>query len=111
MALERATAHFHRDVILDLASYPAWVRYAIALGEYGGPFCTGVVLVEGAAVWIEAARRRSVRAWGFARVSWSVSFCVVVMVSAKMFIWTAARLCEPGPIDDGYILGFWRDWW
>jgi hypothetical protein len=110
MALERATIHLHRDVYLDLATFPAWVRYAISLGEYGDPFCTGVVLVEGAAVWIEAGRRRTVRAWGFGRLSWSVSFCVVAMASVKMFIYTAARLCDPGPLDVGYILKFWREW-
>jgi hypothetical protein len=111
MALERATTHFHRDVTLDLAFYPVWVRCAIALSEYGEPFWTGVVLVEGAAVRIEAGRRRTARAWGFGRLSWSVSFCVVAMASVKMFIWTAARLCDPGPPDVGFILGFWRDWW
>jgi hypothetical protein len=111
MALERATTHFHWDVLHDLATSPRWVRYGIYLSEYGDPFCTGVVLVEGAAVWIEAGRQRSPRVWGFGRLSWSVSFCVVVMASVKLLIWTAGRLWDTVPPDVGSILGFWRNWW
>jgi hypothetical protein len=111
LALERATIHFHRDLFNDIAKFPRWVQYGIYLTEFGDPFCTGLVLVEGAAVWIDTGRRRTSRVWGFGRLTWSVSFCVAILTSLKMLVWVAAREVwdnVPLPPAVGSIL---RQWW
>jgi hypothetical protein len=111
MVLERATTQFHRDLFHDVASYPRWVQYGIYLTEFGDPFCTGITLVEGAVLWIEACRRRAARIWGFGRLTWSVSFCVAVLMMLKMLIWVPAREMWDGVLPDmRLILHHWTEY-
>lgn len=111
LALARATSHPHQDYD-QFATYPRYVRYGVYLIEFGGPFCSGLVLVEGAALWIEAARRRTPRVWGFGRLTWSVSFCVAVLTSLQRAVWIAAReaMETTGPPAVGPSLDRWWGW-
>jgi hypothetical protein len=111
LALERVTIHFHRDLFHDIATFPGWVQYGIYLTESGDPFCTGLVVVEGAALWIETGRRRTSRVWGFGRLTWSVSFWVAILTSLESFVQVAVReVWDNVPIAIGSILRQWWEW-
>jgi hypothetical protein len=101
-----------RDHDPSFVTYPGYVRYGVFLTEFGDPFCTGLVLVEGAALWIEAIRRRAPRVWGFGRLTWSLSFCVAVLTSLERAVWIVAReaMETTGPPPVGSILRQWQGW-
>jgi hypothetical protein len=111
LALERASPH-DLQRFDDFAEYPRYIQLGIYLVEFGDPFCAGMILVEGAAVWIEVVRSRTARTWGFGRLTWSIMFCVVILTSLESIVWNAAReaVWTAGPSSAGTILRQWRAW-
>ena len=81
LALVRVAIHDNRDSFDLVASCPKWVQYGTTMTVFGDPLCTGLALVEGVAVWVEAARRRPARVWGIGRLTWSLALVFVMLAS------------------------------
>jgi hypothetical protein len=111
LALGRATEPAHRFDEM-FANFPKYIQYGVYLTDFCDPICNGLVLVEGAALWIETIRRRKPFAWGFGRLTWSVSFFVIMLSMSEEFVWIAAReeWSDALPATMGAIFGIWRDW-
>ncbi len=75
--MKKVTVLYLLELVAALAVGMALARPVFqirqASGEIVGAALTGVALIEGLAVWLEAARRRGPPAWGFGRATWSIA--------------------------------------
>jgi hypothetical protein len=75
--LNRSTVLYLVELVAALAVGMAlaltFLHERQASGAIVGAALTGVALIEGLAVWFEAARRGGPPAWGFGRATWSIA--------------------------------------
>lgn len=102
-----------------MAAYPWLIRCIVAFTDLGDPLCSGLALVEGTALWVGFLGRRSPKVWGFGRLTWAITFFVVIAASLEEVVWCAARgWMSGGPesggpgADEPYLIGaVFQDSW
>jgi hypothetical protein len=79
LALDRELRRPDSSLQEIIADQPAWVQSGVLFTHHADAICAGVVLVEGACLWVEFFRGRSPTTWGFGRLAWSVAFLVRIL--------------------------------